>query len=90
MEWVVTVVGILLVTVVVRDRFRTVFHPVGHGSFAPHAVRTARRTRWVTLLPLMASARGHAHKMSPTPVVESSRSRRGCPKSSSALLTSPS
>ena len=52
----VTVVGILLVTVVVRDRFRTVFHPVGHGSFAPHAVRTARRTRWVTLLPLMAAS----------------------------------
>lgn len=45
MEWVVTVVGILLVTVVVRDMFRTLFHPVGHGSIAPHAVRTARRKR---------------------------------------------
>ena len=85
----VTVVGILLVTVVVRDMFRTLFHPVGHGSIAPHAVRTARRKRWAaTPLPLMASPRGHAHRMSPTPVVESSRSRRECAKSRSALLTS--
>ena len=56
MEWVVTVVGILLVTVVVRDMFRTLVHPVGHGSIAPHAVRTARRKRWVTPLPLMAAS----------------------------------
>jgi hypothetical protein len=88
MEWVVAVVGISLVTVVVRDMFRTLFHPVGHGTIAPHAVRTARRKRWVTPLPLMASPRGHAHRMSPTPVVASSRSRRECSKSSSALLTS--
>ena len=87
MEWVVTVVGILLVTVVVRDMFRTLFHPVGHGSIAPHAVRTARAEE-MHVAPLMASPRGHAHRMSPTPVVESSRSRRECSKSSSALLTS--
>ena len=35
MEWGVTVVGILVVAVVVRDMFRTLFHPVGHGSIAP-------------------------------------------------------
>ncbi len=33
MEWVLTVVGIMLVTVVARDVFHTLFHPVGHGSF---------------------------------------------------------
>jgi hypothetical protein len=43
MEWGVTVVGILVVAVVVRDMFRTLFHPVGHGTIAPHAVRTARQ-----------------------------------------------
>jgi hypothetical protein len=34
-EWVVTVAGALLVTVVVRDVFHTLFHPIGHGSIAP-------------------------------------------------------
>src|SRR3954451_9412764 len=39
MEWVVTVVGILLVTVVVRDVFHTLFHPIGHGSIAPQVMK---------------------------------------------------
>lgn len=34
-DWVVTAVGILLVAVVVRDVFHTLFHPIGHGSIAP-------------------------------------------------------
>jgi hypothetical protein len=37
MEWVVTVVGILLVTVVVRDMFRTLSIPSAIGSIAPSA-----------------------------------------------------
>ena len=43
MEWVVTVVGILLVTVVVRDVFHTLFHPVGRGSIAPLVMKLVWR-----------------------------------------------
>jgi hypothetical protein len=43
MEWVVTVFGILLVTVVVRDVFHTLFHPVGHGSIAPQVMKLVWR-----------------------------------------------
>jgi Ion channel len=43
MEWVATVVGILLVTVVVRDVFHTLFHPVGHGSIAPQVMKLVWR-----------------------------------------------
>ncbi len=57
MEWVVTVVGILLVTVVVRDVFHTLFHPVGRGSIAPlvmklvwRLVRLLRSTRRIASL----------------------------------------
>ena len=52
MEWVVTVVGILLVTVVVRDVFHTLFHPVGHGSIAPQVMKLVWR-----LLRLFPSSR---------------------------------
>lgn len=34
-EWVASVAGALLVAVVVRDVFHTLFHPIGHGSIAP-------------------------------------------------------
>jgi hypothetical protein len=34
-DWVIEVVGSLLVVVVVRDVFHTLFHPIGHGSIAP-------------------------------------------------------
>lgn len=43
MEWLVTVVGILLVTVVVRDVFHTLFHPVGRGSIAPQVMKLVWR-----------------------------------------------
>ena len=43
MEWVVTLVGVLLVTAVVRDVFHTLFHPVGHGSIAPQVMKTVWR-----------------------------------------------
>ncbi len=43
MNWVVTAVGILLVTVVVRDVFHTLFHPVGHGSIAPQVMKLVWR-----------------------------------------------
>ena len=39
MDWVVAIVGSLLVAVVARDVFHTLFHPVGHGSVAPHVMR---------------------------------------------------
>ncbi|WP_235892628.1 potassium channel family protein [Mycolicibacterium hodleri] len=38
-DWVVAVVGSLLVVVVVRDVFHTLFHPVGHGSIAPQMMK---------------------------------------------------
>lgn len=38
-EWVVAVAGSLLVAVVVRDVFHTLFHPIGHGSIAPLIMR---------------------------------------------------
>lgn len=34
-DWVVTAIGLLLIAVVVRDVFHTLFHPIGHGSIAP-------------------------------------------------------
>jgi hypothetical protein len=43
MEWIVTVVGILLVTVVARDMFHTLFHPVGHGSIASQVMKLVWR-----------------------------------------------
>lgn len=39
MDWVVAVVGGLLVAVVVRDVFHTLFHPIGHGSIAPQVMK---------------------------------------------------
>ncbi len=39
MEWVVAVVGSLIVVVVVRDVFHTLFHPIGHGSIAPQLMK---------------------------------------------------
>ncbi len=39
MDWVVGVAGALLVAVVVRDVFHTLFHPIGHGSIAPQVMR---------------------------------------------------
>jgi len=38
-DWAVGVVGSLLVAVVVRDVFHTLFHPIGHGSIAPQVMR---------------------------------------------------
>lgn len=38
-HWVVAVVGALLVAVVVRDVFHTLFHPIGHGSIAPQVMK---------------------------------------------------
>jgi len=38
-DWVVAVVGCLLVAVVVRDVFHTLFHPIGHGSIAPQVMK---------------------------------------------------
>ena len=43
MEWVITVLGIGLVVVVVRDVFHTLFHPVGHGSIAPQVMKLVWR-----------------------------------------------
>jgi ion channel len=34
-DWAIALVGLLLVVVVVRDVFHTLFHPIGHGSIAP-------------------------------------------------------
>jgi ion channel len=39
MDWVVGVAGALLVAVVARDVFHTLFHPIGHGSIAPQVLR---------------------------------------------------
>ncbi len=39
MEWVAAVVGSLLVVVVIRDVFHTLFHPIGHGSIAPQLMK---------------------------------------------------
>lgn len=44
MDWIVTVVGVALVLVVVRDVFHTLFHPVGHGSIAPLVMKLVWRT----------------------------------------------
>ena len=38
-DWVVAVVGSLLVVVVIRDVFHTLFHPIGHGSIAPQVMK---------------------------------------------------
>ena len=38
-DWVIGVVGSLLVAVVVRDVFHTLFHPIGHGSIAPQVMK---------------------------------------------------
>ncbi len=38
-DWVVAIVGSLLVAVVVRDVFHTLFHPIGHGSIAPQVMK---------------------------------------------------
>ena len=43
MEWVITVLGVGLVIVVVRDVFHTLFHPVGHGSIAPQVMKLVWR-----------------------------------------------
>lgn len=39
MDWTAGVVGSLLVAVVVRDVFHTLFHPIGHGSIAPQVLK---------------------------------------------------
>lgn len=38
-HWVVAAIGALLVAVVVRDVFHTLFHPIGHGSIAPQVMK---------------------------------------------------
>lgn len=38
-DWIVTIVGFVLVAVVVRDVFHTLFHPIGHGSIAPQVMK---------------------------------------------------
>jgi hypothetical protein len=43
MEWVITVLGIGIVVFVSRDVFHTLFHPVGHGSIAPHVMKLVWR-----------------------------------------------
>ena len=39
MDWAIGVAGALLVAVVVRDVFHTLFHPIGHGSIAPQVMK---------------------------------------------------
>lgn len=39
MTWTLTLAGFLLVAVVVRDVFHTLFHPIGHGSIAPQVMK---------------------------------------------------
>ena len=39
MDWVFTIVGVVLVLAMVRDVFHTLFHPVGSGSIAPLVMR---------------------------------------------------
>jgi hypothetical protein len=43
MEWAITLTGVLLVAVVARDIFHTLFHPVGHGSIAPQVMKAVWR-----------------------------------------------
>ena len=38
-DWVFALSGSLLVAVVVRDVFHTLFHPIGHGSIAPQVMK---------------------------------------------------
>ncbi|WP_082703070.1 potassium channel family protein [Mycobacterium sp. IS-1496] len=49
MEWTAAVVGIVLIAVIVRDVFHTLFHPVGNGSIAPLVMRV--NWRLLGLLP---------------------------------------
>ena len=44
MDWVFAIVGCVLVLVVVRDVFHTLFHPIGHGSIAPLVMKLVWRT----------------------------------------------
>jgi len=44
-NWVVAVIGALLVVIVVRDVFHTLFHPIGRGSIAPGVMKCV----WWTL-----------------------------------------
>ena len=44
MDWVFSVVGVVMVLTVVRDVFHTLFHPVGHGSISPLVMRLVWRT----------------------------------------------
>ena len=43
MNWVLSAVGLLLIGVVVRDVFHTLFHPIGKGSVAPLVMRLVWR-----------------------------------------------
>ncbi len=43
MQWAITLIGVVLVAVAVRDIFHTLFHPVGHGSIAPQVMRAVWR-----------------------------------------------
>ncbi|MEO3759814.1 ion channel [Mycobacterium sp. B14F4] len=43
LDWGLTIVGIALVLVVVRDVFHTLFHPIGHGSIAPQVMKLVWR-----------------------------------------------
>ncbi|GAB3221614.1 potassium channel family protein [Mycolicibacterium hippocampi] len=38
-DWIVGVVGALIVVAVMRDVFHTLFHPIGHGSIAPNVMK---------------------------------------------------
>jgi uncharacterized membrane protein len=44
MDWIFSVVGVVVVLTVVRDVFHTLFHPVGHGSISPLVMRLVWRT----------------------------------------------
>lgn len=43
MDWLLSVAGGLLVLVVTRDVFHTLFHPIGHGSIAPVVMKLVWR-----------------------------------------------
>ncbi|MET0473624.1 MAG: two pore domain potassium channel family protein [Mycobacterium sp.] len=43
MDWIVAIVGALLVAAVIRDVFHTLFHPIGHGSIAPQVMKVVWR-----------------------------------------------
>jgi hypothetical protein len=58
MEWIVTLIGVLLVAVVVRDVFHSLFHPVGHGSIAPQVMKAVWRL--LRLLPAAGHCAGGA------------------------------